>query len=144
MDHGRSEGSESPKVGKSGSREVRKSGSREVRKSGSPEVGKSGSREVRKSGSPEVGKSGSWEVGKLRSWEVGIPIAIGTGSRKVRKMKITHAPCMCCPKNLVILNVEREIIRHALPPMPAHYPKGCLKWMHSSYLSQVPLRAQDP
>ena len=70
MDHGRSEGSESPKVGKSGSREVRKSGSPEVRKSGSPEVGKSGSREVRKSGSPEVGKSGSWEVGKLGSRDV--------------------------------------------------------------------------
>ena len=53
MDHGRSEGSESPKVRKSESPEVGKSGSREVRKSGSREVRSSGSRDFRKSERPE-------------------------------------------------------------------------------------------
>ena len=62
MDHGRSEGSESPKV--------RKSESRKVGKSESRKVGKSESREVRKSGSPEVGKSGIREVRKLGSRDV--------------------------------------------------------------------------
>jgi len=125
MDHGRSEGSESPEVrksespevGKSGSPEVRKSGSREVRKSESPEVGKSGSREVRKSGSREVGKLGSRDVRKSeRPEDKNYSYALHVLSKKLghpERRERNYTPCFtanACTLSQGVLKMDAFVI----------------------------------